>query len=40
MPPIVALTRGAALTSSVPLFSNPLPLMLYVTELSVTPGAT
>jgi hypothetical protein len=40
MPPIVALTIGAPLTSMGPVLVKPFPVMLYVTALMVTPGAT
>src|SRR6478752_817944 len=39
MPPIVPLTTGEPLVSIEPVFEKPLPVIVYVTELSVTPGA-
>ena len=39
MPPIVALTFGVPLVSIVPVLVKPLPVMVYVTAVSVTPGA-
>ncbi len=39
MPPIVPLMVGEPLVSMAPVLVKPLPVMVYVTELSVTPGA-
>src|SRR5689334_16055688 len=40
MPPIVPLTVSAPRASMVPALVKPFPVMLYVTEFSVTPSAT
>jgi hypothetical protein len=39
MPPIVPLMVGEPLVSMAPVLVKPVPVMLYVTEFSVTPGA-
>src|SRR3954470_13667575 len=39
MPPIVPLIVGEPLVSMAPVLVNPLPVMVYVTAFSVTPGA-
>src|SRR5450432_1372533 len=39
MPPIVPVMVGESLVSMAPLLVTPLPVMVYVTAFSVTPGA-